>query len=101
MHTFRHLDIDIRSQAYLLFGLTALWWFSLICEISVFGFQSISWWAVAILAPLMLGILSVFLFISYRRANRAHKLLVRVALAAAATPLLAIGIFIFCLSFLT
>ena len=101
MRTFRHFEIDIRSQAHLLFGLTALWWFSLFYEIRVFGYQSISWLAVAILTPLALGILSVFLFISYRRANRAHRWLVRLALTAAATPLLAMGIFIFCLYFLT
>jgi hypothetical protein len=86
MDTSRHIVVGIRSQSVLVFALVALWWFSAIFRDSLFGFQSVLWLGVGFLFPFIAAIFAVILFVSYRRAGRPHRWLVRLSLLAAASP---------------
>jgi len=86
MRVLRNVAVSVRSQAYFILGLIALWWFSAFYRDSLFGFDSVPWMAVGFLIPIVSAIFSVILSISYRRANQSHKWLVRLTLFAAASP---------------
>ena len=86
MDASRQIVVGIRSQSVLVFTLTALWWFSAIFRDSLFGFQSVFWLAVGFMFPFVTAIFAVILLVSYRRAGRPHRWLVRLALLTAASP---------------
>ncbi len=86
MHTLRHITIGIRSQAYCILGLTAFWWYSALCQDSLFGFRSVFWMSVALLAPFSSAVLLVILWRSYRQAGRTQRWLVRLTSLAAVSP---------------
>ena len=85
MHTFRHIDVGIRSQAGLIFVLTALWWMSLFHD-AFFVCHSLFWIGVGYFAPLVLLVFLGILLFSYHRAGRPHKWFFYSAVLAALSP---------------
>ena len=86
MHTLRHIDVGIRSQAVLVFALTALWWCSCFHWLSEMESSRLFWIPIFVFAPFVMLLFAAILLISYRRAGRAHRWLVRSALLAAVSP---------------
>jgi len=86
MHALRTTTVSPRSQAVILFTLTAFWWLSLFRDFWSTG--SLFWCAVWVYCPFIMLVFAVILLVSYRRAGRPHRWIFRLAMLAAMSPLL-------------
>ena len=86
MHTLRHFDVGIRSQAILILALTALWCCSFVGWMSEMDSSRMFWTATFFFTPFIMLSFGVILFISSRKSAERLPWLVRAALFAAVSP---------------
>jgi hypothetical protein len=86
MHTLRHFDVSIRSQASLVLALTALWCGSFFGWIFEMDSTRLWWTASFIFLPFVMLAFGVILFVSHRKTNQRPSWLVHFALLAAVSP---------------
>ena len=86
MHTLKNITIGIRSQAAFVLVLTVLWYGSMLGYIGEIGSQVFFWSTLFLLLPFVMLAFEVILLVSYRRAGKPNKGLVRLTVVAAASP---------------
>jgi len=86
MHTLRHIEFGIRSQAILILVLTALWCGSFIGWMWEMDSGRIFWTATFFFTPFITLAFGTILFISCRKSGQRFSWLARFALLAAVSP---------------